>query len=169
MRCGHALFLLAWSRCPAGSAHAMSQSATAVWWLPSWLTQHPRLNAPAERHKAAADARTGVVAFIAVLGGLGGLYYTSRSFQLSREAQIEAQKHANETSRRNAETLALTERGQTTDRYAKAVQMLGSPSNEISVGGVYALGHIMLDSPAYERAIVSVLSAFICRRQPHRG
>jgi hypothetical protein len=126
------------------------------------------LNAPAERHKAAADARTGAVAFIAVLGGLGGLYYTSRSFQLSREAQMEAQKHANETSRRNAETLALTERGQTTDRYATAVQMLGSSSNEICVGGVYALGHIMLDSPAYERAIVSVLSAFIRHKAKRR-
>jgi hypothetical protein len=79
----------------------------------------PTLECSCRRHKAAADVRTGVVTFIAVLGGLGGLYYTSRSFQLSREAQIEAQKHANETSRRNAETLALTElteRGQTTDR-----------------------------------------------------
>ena len=56
---------------------------------------------------------------------LGGLYYTSRSFQLTREAQNETQKHANETSRLNAQTLALTERGQITDRYAKAVEMLG--------------------------------------------
>ena len=30
MRCGHALCLLAWSRCPAGSAHPMPRSAAAA-------------------------------------------------------------------------------------------------------------------------------------------
>jgi hypothetical protein len=45
-----------------------------LWLLPSWLTQDPGLPDAAARHKAAADARTGVVAFLAVLGGLGGLY-----------------------------------------------------------------------------------------------
>jgi hypothetical protein len=135
----------------------------AVWLLPSWLTQHPRLVNPSARDKAVADARTGVIAFLAVLGGLGGLYYTSRTFRLSRSAQIEAQKHANETSRLSAETFRLNERGQITDRYAKAVEMLGSPSRETCIGGIYSLGHIMLDSPVYEQAIVAVLSAFIRR------
>jgi hypothetical protein len=134
-----------------------------IWLLPAWLTQHPRLSGP-ERHKAAADARTGVIALVGVLGALGGLYYTSRNFKLARDAQIAAQKQANETSGLSAQTLRLTERGQITDRYAKAVEMLGDPTNEICVGGIYALGHIMLDSPTYERAIVAVLSAFVRRR-----
>lgn len=135
----------------------------AVWLVPSWLTQHPPLANPSSQNKAVADARTGVIAFLAVLGGLGGLYYTSRTFRLSRDEQIDAQKHANETSRLNAETLRLNERGQITDRYSKAVEMLGSPSRETCIGGIYALGHIMLDSPVYEQAIVAVLSAFIRR------
>src|SRR5437868_2282437 len=42
--------------------------------------------------------------------------------------------------------------------------MLGSPSYEVCIGGIYALGHIMRDSPDYERAIVAVLSAFVRRR-----
>jgi hypothetical protein len=42
----------------------------ALWLLPAWLTQDPHLSSPADRHKAPADARTGVVAFIAVLGCL---------------------------------------------------------------------------------------------------
>lgn len=134
-----------------------------IWLLPAWLTQHPRLNGP-ERHKAAADARTGVIALAGVLGALGGLYYTSRSFRLARDAQIAAQRQANETSSLSAKTLQLTERGQITDRYSKAVEMLGDSSNEICVGGIYALGHIMLDSPTYEPAIVAVLSAFVRRR-----
>jgi Pentapeptide repeats (8 copies) len=135
----------------------------AVWLVPSWLAPHPRLVSASAQNKAVADARTGVIAFLAVLGGLGGLYYTSRTFRLSRDAQIEAQKHANETSRLNAETLRLNERGQITDRYSKAVEMLGSSSRETCIGGIYSLGHIMLDSPVYEQAIVAVLSAFIRR------
>lgn len=137
--------------------------ALVIWLLPSWLAQHPLLSNPSAQSKAVTDARTGVITFLAVLGGLGGLYYTGRTFRLSRDAQIDAQKHANETSRLNAETLRLNERGQITDRYAKAVEMLGSQSRETCVGGIYSLGHIMLDSPAYEQAIVSVLSAFIRR------
>src|SRR5713226_4702982 len=71
-------------------------SFLALWFVPSWLTQDPPLDVPSERYKAAADARTGVVAFLAVLGGIGGLYYTSRTLQLTRKAQIAARDHANE-------------------------------------------------------------------------
>jgi PAS domain-containing protein len=140
----------------------------AVWLLPSWLTQHPRVINPADRHKAVADTRTGVVAFLAVLGGIGGLYYTARTFRVSRDAQIDARNYANETSRLSAQTLRLNERGQITDRYSKAVEMLGSPSHEICIGGIYALGHIMRDSPDYERAIVAALSAFVRRKAKRR-
>src|ERR1700730_10296204 len=124
----------------------------AVWLLPAWLTQQPRLVSPSERHKAVADARTGVIAFLAVLGALGGLYYTARTFRVSRDAPIDSSKYADETSRLSAQTLHLNERGQITDRYSKAVEMLGNPSHEICIGGIYALGHIMRDSPDYERS-----------------
>lgn len=142
----------------------------ALWLLPAWLTQHPHLNDPAERQKAASDARTGVVAFIAVLGGLGGLYYTSKTFRASREAQDSASKTASEAAQLSQETFSLSERGQITDRYSKAVEQLGDDSHDVCIGGIYALGQIMLDTRdmhdtrgAYEPAIVEVLSAFIRR------
>jgi len=134
-----------------------------VWLLPSWLTRYPGAS-PSARNTAVADARTGIIAFLAVLGALGGLYYTSGTFRLSRDAQIAARKYADETLRLSTSTLHLTERGQITDRYAKAVEMLGSPSYDICIGSIYSLGHIMLDSPDYEPAIVAVLSAFIRRK-----
>jgi hypothetical protein len=134
-----------------------------VWLLPFWLSQYSGAS-PSARNTAMADARTGIIAFLAVLGGLGGLYYTSGTFRLSRDAQIAARKYADETFRLSTSTLHLNERGQITDRYAKAVEMLGNPSYEICIGGIYALGHIMLDSLDYEPAIVAVLSAFIRRK-----
>jgi hypothetical protein len=121
-----------------------------VWLLPTWITLHPRLGNAPDRYKAVADARTGMVAFLAVLGGLGGLYYTSRAFRLSQQ------------------THRLSAEGQVTDRYSKAVDQLGSPSPEVCLGGIYALGRIMRDSPRDERAVVAVLSAFV-RRQAKKN
>jgi hypothetical protein len=145
-------------------------AALAIWLLPAWLTQHPHLSDASDRHKAAADARTGVVAFLAVLGALGGLYYTSKTFKVGRDAQIAAGDYANQTSRLGQETLALTERGQITDRYSKAVDQLGAQSPVVCVGGIYALGQIMLDSPRdYERPVVGVLSAFVRREAKRRS
>jgi hypothetical protein len=98
----------------------------ALWIVPSWLTMHPHLSTPAQRHKAEADTRTGVVALLAVLGGIAGLYYTSRTVRLSREAQTSANRYANETSRLGQQTLALSEQGQITDRYSKRSSTWGA-------------------------------------------
>ena len=49
MRRGHALFLLAWSRCPAGSAHPMPRSATSclsgifAGWGSCWSGEYEQL------------------------------------------------------------------------------------------------------------------------------
>lgn len=143
-------------------------SLLVVWVLPSVLTMHPHVRTAAERHNAEAAARTGLVAFVGVLGALGGLYYTSRTVRVSREAQNSANTYASETSRLSQQTLDLSERGQITDRYSKAVAQLGSQSPEVCVGAIYALGQIMIDSGRYERPIVAVLSAFIRRRAKRR-
>ena len=144
--------------------------ALAVWLLPSWLTQSPRLASPSEREKAVADALyLGSYSVPRTTRGLGGLYDTARTFRVSRDAQIDARKYADETARMSAKTVDLNERGQITDRYAKAVQMLGNPSYEICIGRIYALGHIMRDSPDYERSIVGVSSAFVRRRAKRRA
>lgn len=79
----------------------------------------------------------GRVAFLGAAGA-GGLYFTSRTFHLSRTTQI-------------------------TERYAKAVDQLGDPSPEICIGGIYSLQRIMRDSPEDEQAIMAVLCAFVRR------
>jgi hypothetical protein len=139
-------------------------AAFSLWLVPTWLTQDPQLTVPVDRQKAMADTRTGVVAFLAVFGAIGGLYYTANSFFLSQKTQKEASIRAQETASHSAETLRLMEKGQITDRYSRAVDMLGNPKPEICIAGIYALGHIMRDSPTYMDAIVDVLSAFVRRR-----
>jgi hypothetical protein len=58
----------------------------------------------------------------------GTLIYTGRSFRLSQR------------------TFELTEQGQVTDRFTKAVEQLGSDKLDVRIGGVYALERVARDS-----------------------
>jgi uncharacterized protein YjbI with pentapeptide repeats len=57
--------------------------------------------------------------------------------------------------------LQITEQGQVTDRYNVAITNLGSTSEDIRLGGIYALRRVMEDSPRDQSAIVAVLCAFV--------
>jgi hypothetical protein len=43
-------------------------------------------------------------------------------------------------------TVQLTEQGQVTDRYAKAIEQLGSDKLDVRIGGIYALERVARDS-----------------------
>ncbi|MBG0831608.1 pentapeptide repeat-containing protein [Planomonospora sp. ID67723] len=60
-----------------------------------------------------------------------------------------------------AGTLEATRQTQITDRYTKAVEQLGSKSDEVRLGGVYALERISVDSPRDRKTIQDVLAAFV--------
>ena len=67
------------------------------------------------------------------------------------------------------ETQRVVERGHLTDRYAKAVEMLGNNSEvAIRLGGIYAFQHFAKDSGRHEdqMAVVEVLSAFVRMNLP---
>jgi uncharacterized protein YjbI with pentapeptide repeats len=55
----------------------------------------------------------------------------------------------------------LTEQGQLTDRYSKAIEQLGSDKLDVRIGGIYALERIARDSPRDHPTIMEVLAAFI--------
>ncbi|WP_328786247.1 pentapeptide repeat-containing protein [Streptomyces sp. NBC_00273] len=57
---------------------------------------------------------------------------------------------------------ALTREGQITDRYTDAVEDLGNKGSEdMRLGGVYALQRLMQDSPRDQATVIDVLSSFI--------
>jgi hypothetical protein len=100
-------------------------------------------------HRAAAlqtarDAARGrLLAFGAGLFAVGALVYTGRNFTLSRR------------------TFQLTEQGQVTDRYTKAIEQLGSNELGVRIGGIYALEPIARDSAKDHPTVMEVLTAFI--------
>ena len=119
---------------------ALLLAALLLWVLPSWLTERPHV-AGMDRHTATNAARTGVVAFLAVLGALGSLVFTGQTYLLSRREHV-------------------------TDRYTKAVEQLGCDAMSVRIGGIYALERIFRDSPNDQPTIVEVLAAFIRDASP---
>jgi membrane protein implicated in regulation of membrane protease activity len=56
---------------------------------------------------------------------------------------------------------ALSEQGQITDRFAKAVEQLGSDKIDVRLGGIYSLERLAQDSPPDRGVVVEVLGAYV--------
>jgi uncharacterized protein YjbI with pentapeptide repeats len=63
--------------------------------------------------------------------------------------------------RNTNKTAALTEQGQVTDRYTKAIDQLGNDKLDVRIGGIYALERIARDSPRDHPTVIEVLAAFV--------
>jgi hypothetical protein len=93
---------------------------------------------------ALETARAQLLTLGAGLFAAGALFYTARNFSLSRQ-------------------------GQMTDRYAKAVEQLGSDKMDVRIGGIYALERIAHDSRRDHSPIMEVLSAFVREQSRDHG
>jgi hypothetical protein len=95
-----------------------------------------------ERLDAEADVRSSLIQMIGGTVLLAGLYFTARGFRLTREGHI-------------------------TDRYAKAIELLGSDKLEVRLGGIYALERLAKDSRERDSStILEVLCAYVRERAP---
>jgi hypothetical protein len=57
--------------------------------------------------------------------------------------------------------LKIAEQGQVTDRYNAAITNLGSHSEDVRLGGIYALQRLMQDSPRDQPTVIAVLCAYV--------
>ena len=104
----------------------------------------------------ARDAARGhLLTLGAGLFAAGALLFTGRNDGLSRRTLDVSQR-----------TLAMTEQGQVTDRYTRAIEQLGSDRLDVRIGGIYALERIARDSAADRTTIGEVLTAFVRTHAP---
>jgi uncharacterized protein YjbI with pentapeptide repeats len=90
-------------------------------------------------------------AVIVALAGIGANVRNTRATtELSRRAVEAAQR-----------TVEITEQGQVTDRYTKAIEQLGSDKIDVRIGGIYALERVARDSDRDHPTVMEVLAAFI--------
>src|SRR6266568_4075356 len=123
--------------------------AAAIVWalfvpLSDWLARHDVGAAKPALLQTARDAARGrLLTLAAGLFAAGALVFTTLNFNLSRR------------------TFELTEQGQVTDRFTKAIEQLGSDKLDVRIGGIYALERIARDSAKDHPTVMEVLTAFI--------
>lgn len=113
-------------------------AVVGIWHLP------PRMYPATDQSEARAALQGGLLtaaaALLAVAGGLIAL---------------------DETRQANAEIRRANENTHVRELYATAIGLLSSPTVDGRLGGIYALERVATDSPADQRTVVDVLSAFI--------
>ena len=123
--------------------------------LADWLARHDVGSAGGPLHETAVDnARGRLLTLGAGLLAAGALVFTALNFSLLRRNS----EQADQWQRRTHE---LTEQGQVTDRYTKAIEQLGSDKLDVRIGGIYALERIARDSARDHPTVMEVLTAFI--------
>jgi hypothetical protein len=148
--------VLAWSGVVIAAAVIVVAALYVVFWPLSDVIARHDAGAITGPHRAAAlqaarDAARGrLLTLGAGIFAAGALIYTARNFTLSRR------------------TFELTEQGQVTDRYTKAIEQLGSDKLDVRIGGIYALERIARDSARDQRVVMEVLAAFIRERSRKR-
>jgi uncharacterized protein YjbI with pentapeptide repeats len=96
--------------------------------------------------RAVPDRMQRVTVATAIIAAVGALVYNGLTLNATR-AQ-----------------LRITEQGQVTDRYAKAIEQLGSTGSaklDIRLGGIFALERIASDSARDEPTVLEVLASFV--------
>jgi Pentapeptide repeats (9 copies) len=99
------------------------------------------------------------LAAVLVLTGAGiGASVTLRQVRATRD-QIR------ETATASRNQLKLSEQGQVTDRYTRAVEQLGHEKAPVRLGAMYSLDHLAQDNPEYRQTVVDVVCAYL--RMPY--
>ena len=134
-------------------------AAVVVWVLfipvADWLVHHDVGPVKGSLHETAVDnARGQLLTLRAGLVATGALVFTALNFNLLRRNS----ERADQWQQRTHE---LTEQGQVTDRYTKAIEQLGSDKLDVRIGGIYALERVARDSGRDHPTVVEVLAAFI--------
>jgi hypothetical protein len=135
-----------------------------IWYLSPIFSANDRLSTADRKDLVQGFASVAQAAAVGLAGvvGLVGLFFTWRSLRQTRDSQAQTQENTQRT-------LELTEQGQITERFTRAIDQLGAtdettgkPKLEIRLGGIFALERIAWDSPERDYStVMEVLTAYV--------
>jgi uncharacterized protein YjbI with pentapeptide repeats len=140
--------------------------AVAVFVLPTYLAPRSAFTSTGDAVRAQNDAR-GVM--VQVAGGLVlllGAYVTWRQLQLSREGMRQSMDATNAQLRAAQDQLTIAQESQLTQRFAQAVDQLGSEQIVVRLGGIYALERLGRNSAADAGMVAELLCSYIRQHSP---
>jgi hypothetical protein len=147
---------------------AVSFVSGLIWYLNSIFSANDKLSTTDRKDLVQGFASVAQAAAVGLAGAVGlvGLFFTWRSLRQTRKSQEQTQKNTQRT-------LELTEQGQITERFTRAIDQLGAtdgkqtPRLEIRLGGIYALERIARDSPERDYStVMEVLTAYVRENTP---
>src|SRR5215213_1900690 len=143
---------------------AVSFVSGFIWYLNPIFNANDKLSTTDRKDLVQGFASVAQAAAVGLAGAVGlvGLFFTWRSLRQARESQALTQENTQRT-------LELTEQGQITERFTRAIDQLGAtdettgkPRLEIRLGGIYALERIAWDSPERDYStVMEVLTAYV--------
>ena len=104
---------------------------------------------------------TGVLAAIAIGYTASNAASARRTAEASQKSADAARQSVDISERGQQRLHELTEQGQVTDRYTRAIDQLGSEQIDIRLGGIYALERIARDSARDHPTVMAVLTTFV--------
>ncbi len=123
-----------------------------------WYINPAKADVPSTAKKDVVQA---VAVVLAGLAGIIGVYFTWQNLKHN-------QRVLRATQENTADTLRITERGQITERFTRAVDQLGATDDqgnkrqELRLGGIYALERVAVESAdEYHWPIMRVLTAYL--------
>jgi len=109
--------------------------------IPSVLDESAHLT-PNDAALERGRIRTGALVFLAGVVAVAGAIFTGLTFRLAQ-------------------------RGQGTERFNKAIELMGDADRSVRLGGIEALGHLATDDPRrHHRAVLEVLLAYVREQSP---
>jgi hypothetical protein len=161
VKLGEVLKWSGWNRLARGAGIlALTLGALfALWRVPKWQVAYLKNLSAEQRFDRENEARK---TFAQIIGGivvLLGAYYTWRSVQQTERAQRASEENA-------LKSREISQQGQITDRFTRAIAQLGDDKLEIRVGGIFALERIAKDSERDYEPIMEVLTAYLRHHAP---
>lgn len=173
--------------------------AVCVFWAPYWFVHENRYNTTTDEQaledKSLSDVRANLLTATAGLAIIATGYFTWRRIGIeedqansareqvdrAREQVAAARDQAAQQAEASRLQLDLTQEGQITERYTKAVEQLGDQDNlTVRLGAIYALERLAKDSdarraaaegtsrvPQNDRATIEELLTTFCRQFSH--
>jgi len=130
------------------------------WWVPTRSLQDSKSSLQAKEYIELENSiRSGLAQAIGGAVILLGLFFTWRNIRATeRNLQV-----TQETTARN---LSISQEGQITERFTRAVEQLGNDKLQVRLGGIYALERISRDSRQDYWPVIEILTAFV-RTNPY--
>lgn len=119
-----------------------------IWLVPQCQLSSKKLSSPDKQAEMENAYRATLVQ------ALGGAFFFVTSYLTWRNLEV-AEKN-----------LKITEEKQVTERFSKAIELLGSDQLSVRLGGIYALERIAKDSPKDVWTIMEVLTSFVQEKSP---